>query len=67
MNTKYLCYICQEGKAIRRVYIPLIPRIGERISIYVGKEHKFISYKVVNVEHIIDGSSKREPIIKLYI
>lgn len=67
MNTKYLCYICQEGKVIRRIYLPLIPRIGEQVNIYIGKEHRFIPYKVVNVEYIFDCSSKLAPIIKLHI
>lgn len=67
MNTRYLCYICQEGKAIRRVYLPFIPRIGEQVSIYIGKEHSFIPYKVINVEYIVDCSLKRKPIIKLHI
>jgi hypothetical protein len=67
MNTKYLVYICQKGRVIRRLYLPIIPRMGEQVSIYVSKEHKFISYEVVNIEYIVDAPSNLEPIIKLHI
>ena len=67
MNMKYLCYICRYGKAINRVYLPLIPRIGEQVNIYNETGSDFGPYKIVNVEYTVDAHSKLEPIIKLHI